>query len=66
LTPDGRFTFFETNPLPGLTPTSSFPLSLAGEGVTFPELCEELVLRALRFHGRVVPGDGSGAAGGER
>ncbi len=66
LTPDGRFTFFETNPLPGLTPTSSYPLSLAGEGVTFPELCEELVLRALRFHDRSVPGDGAGEAGGER
>ncbi|MEX2550651.1 MAG: hypothetical protein WD638_10515 [Nitriliruptoraceae bacterium] len=60
LTPEGRFTFFETNPLPGLTPTSSFPLSLAGEGVTFPQLCEELVLRALRAHGRGVPGDQDG------
>jgi D-alanine-D-alanine ligase len=52
LGPDGRFTFFETNPLPGLTPTSSYPLSLAGDGITFPQLCEELVLRALRGHGR--------------
>jgi len=61
LRPDGRFTFFETNPLPGLTPTSSYPLSLAGEGVRFPELCEELVLRALRAHGRsTVDGAGEG------
>jgi D-alanine-D-alanine ligase len=52
LGPDGRFTFFETNPLPGLTPTSSYPLSMAGEGMTFPHLCEELVLRALRSRGR--------------
>ena len=47
LGPDGRFTFFETNPLPGMTPTSSYPLSVGGAGVTFPELCEELVVRAL-------------------
>jgi len=60
LAPDGRFTFFETNPLPGLTPTSSYPLSLAGEGVTFPELCEELVRCALRSHGRAAFGDAAG------
>lgn len=55
LLPDGRFTFFETNPLPGLTPTSSYPLSLAADGITFPQLCEELVIRALVTHGRPVP-----------
>ncbi len=55
LLPDGRFTFFETNPLPGLTPTSSYPLSLAADGITFPRLCEELVIRALVTHGRPVP-----------
>ncbi|MFO7959970.1 MAG: hypothetical protein R6U94_03375 [Nitriliruptoraceae bacterium] len=55
LLPDGRFTFFETNPLPGLTPTSSYPLSLAADGITFPRLCEELVIRALINHGRPVP-----------
>jgi D-alanine-D-alanine ligase len=54
LGPDGRFAFFETNPLPGMTPTSSYPLSLAAEGVTFPQLCEELVARALARHGRIV------------
>jgi D-alanine-D-alanine ligase len=52
LGPDGRFAFFETNPLPGMTPTSSYPLSLAGAGLTFPQVCEELVGRALRRHGR--------------
>jgi D-alanine-D-alanine ligase len=57
LTPDGRFNFFETNPLPGMTPTSSYPLSVGAEGVTFPELCEELVLRAVRRAG------GTAAAG---
>jgi D-alanine-D-alanine ligase len=54
LTPGGRFHFFETNPLPGMTPTSSYPLSLGAEGVTFPEVCEQLVLRALRRAGREV------------
>lgn len=47
LAPDGEFHCFETNPLPGLTPTSSYPLSAAGQGITFPQLCEELVLRAV-------------------
>ena len=54
LTPDGRFLFLETNPLPGMTPRSSFPLSAAAEGVTFPELCEDIVVRALRRAGRSV------------
>lgn len=44
---DGRFRFFEVNPLPGLTPTSSYPLSAAADGIDFPQLCEELALRAL-------------------
>lgn len=54
LQPDGTFTFLETNPLPGLTPTSSYPLSLAADGVTFPQMCEELVLRALVARGHPV------------
>ena len=53
LGPDGRFTFFETNPLPGLTPTSSYPLSALAEGLEFPQLCEELVIRALRGAGKL-------------
>lgn len=48
LTPDGRFTFFEVNPLPGLTPTSSYPISALAHGVQFPQLCEDLAMRALR------------------
>ncbi len=47
LGPDGRFTFFEVNPLPGLTPTSSYPISALAEGIDFPELCEQIALRAL-------------------
>ncbi|MEX1163118.1 MAG: hypothetical protein WEB03_06010, partial [Nitriliruptor sp.] len=60
LTADGRFHFLETNPLPGMTPTSSYPLSLGAEGVTFPELCEELVVRALRRAGREVAASAAG------
>jgi D-alanine-D-alanine ligase len=48
LGPDGRFTFFEVNPLPGLTPTSSYPISALAEGIEFPQLCEEIARRALR------------------
>lgn len=53
---DGRFRFFEINPLPGLTPTSSYPLSAAAEGIEFPQLCEELVMRALAAAPRSTPG----------
>lgn len=55
LGPDGRFMFFETNPLPGMTPTSSYPLSTRADGIEFPQLCEELVIRALRRAGRSTP-----------
>lgn len=50
----GEITFLEVNPLPGLTPTSSYPLSVAGAGIDFPRLCEELVVRALRRAGTDV------------
>lgn len=54
LAPDGRLVFLETNPLPGMTPRSSFPLSASVSGVSFPELCEEIVVRALHRAGRSV------------
>jgi D-alanine-D-alanine ligase len=54
LAPDGRLVFLETNPLPGMTSRSSFPLSAATSGVSFPELCEDIVVRALRRAGRSV------------
>lgn len=54
LGPDGRFAFFEVNPLPGFTPTSSYPVSALAEGIAFPRLCEELAVRALRRAGRRV------------
>lgn len=52
LAPDGRLVFLETNPLPGMTTRSSFPLSAAASGVSFPELCEDIVVRALHRAGR--------------
>ena len=49
---DGRLTFFEINPLPGLTPTSSYPISALADGIEFPQLCEDLAVRALRRSSR--------------
>lgn len=57
---DGSFTFFEVNPLPGLTPTSSYPISALAEGLDFPHLCEEIAVRALRRTGRTLSGSGGG------
>ncbi|TVP68944.1 MAG: ATP-grasp domain-containing protein [Nitriliruptor sp.] len=54
LAADGRLVFLETNPLPGMTPRSSYPMSAAAEGMSFPELCEDIVVRALRRAGRSV------------
>lgn len=47
LDPAGRWWFLETNPLPGLTPTSSYPISAAAGGLPFPALCAELVRLAV-------------------
>lgn len=43
----GRAWFLETNPLPGMTPTSSYPISAAAAGLAFPELCHQLVQLAV-------------------
>lgn len=43
----GRAWFLETNPLPGMTPTSSYPISTAAGGLAFPELCHRLVQLAV-------------------
>lgn len=51
-TDDGRLLFLETNPLPGMTERSSFPLSIGAEGVGFPAVCEWLVAAALDRAGR--------------
>lgn len=54
LDPHGRLWFFELNPLPGLTPTSSYPISAAAEGIDFPQLCHQLVQRAVARPGRAT------------
>lgn len=49
----------EANALPGLTANSLLPKAGAAAGLSFPELCEEIALLALRR--RVgTPGDASG------
>lgn len=41
------FLFNEVNTMPGFTPISGFPKMWAASGVTYPELCDELVEVAL-------------------
>lgn len=63
LDPQGRWWFFEVNPLPGMTPTSSYPISAAAAGLDFPHLCEELVRRAvLEVEALPAPPMGTGRA----
>ncbi len=45
---DGSFWCLEGNSLPGMTATSLVPKAAAAAGIEFPELCERLVLAALR------------------
>lgn len=54
LAPDGRLVFLETNPLPGMTTRSSFPLAAAAYGLSFSQVCEAIVVQALRRAGRSV------------
>ena len=41
--PDGRIYCLEANTLPGMTPTSLIPQEAAALGISYPELCEELI-----------------------
>ena len=46
--PDGRgFLVNELNTMPGFTPKSMFPMMWAATGMSYPELCDELVSLAL-------------------
>jgi D-alanine-D-alanine ligase len=45
---DGSFWCLEANSLPGMTATSLVPKAAAAAGIEFAELCERLVLAALR------------------
>ena len=40
---DGRLYCLEANTLPGMTPTSLIPQEAAALGISYPELCEELI-----------------------
>lgn len=43
----GQAWFLEVNTLPGMTPASLIPKSAAHEGISYPELCEKIVLLSL-------------------
>jgi D-alanine-D-alanine ligase len=47
MTEDGSLFCLEANTLPGMTQTSLIPQGAAAAGVSFPELCEKIVLSAL-------------------
>lgn len=40
---EGQFVFLECNPLPGMTPSSFLPVAAKAAGLSFPELCDEIV-----------------------
>ena len=43
VTPDGTPYFLEINTLPGMTPTSLLPQEAAAVGMSYNQLCEEIV-----------------------
>jgi D-alanine-D-alanine ligase len=53
---EGRAWCLEANALPGLTAHSLLPKAGAAAGLSFPELCEEIVRLALRRRGRTGGG----------
>ena len=44
---DGKAWCLEVNTLPGMTPNSLIPKAAAVEGMSYPELCEQIVLLSL-------------------
>ena len=38
----------EANTLPGMTPTSLFPQEAAAVGLSYPDLCEKIVLESIK------------------
>ncbi|MBQ9492393.1 MAG: D-alanine--D-alanine ligase [Oscillibacter sp.] len=48
----GRFWCLEVNSLPGLTGASLVPKEAAAIGMTYPQLCEEIVKQSLRLNRR--------------
>ncbi len=51
MSPEGEFYCLEANTLPGMTGTSLIPQAAAAAGITFPELCERIVMLALASRG---------------
>jgi D-alanine-D-alanine ligase len=48
MTDDGSLYCLEANTLPGMTQTSLIPQAAQAAGISFPELCERIVLEATR------------------
>jgi D-alanine-D-alanine ligase len=48
---DGEFYCLEANTLPGMTGTSLVPQAAGAAGISFPELCERIVMLALEGDG---------------
>ena len=55
MTSDGQFYCLEANTLPGMTATSLVPQAAAAAGITFPELCEQIVLLAVDTQANFPP-----------
>lgn len=53
--PGGRVVLLEVNTLPGMTPTSLYPDGARAAGISFEQLVEQLVRRALGRGGRAAP-----------
>ena len=47
VTEDGTPYFLEINTLPGMTPTSLVPQEAAAVGISYSELCEQIIAAAL-------------------
>ena len=45
---DGKPWCLEVNTLPGMTPTSLFPQEAAAVGMSYPDLCETIVLESMK------------------
>ena len=52
VTSDNRVYFLEVNTLPGMTPTSLVPQEAAQVGISYEELCEQIVEDALAMRGQ--------------
>ncbi|MEX2179812.1 MAG: D-alanine--D-alanine ligase [Gemmatimonadaceae bacterium] len=54
MTEDGSLFCLEANTLPGMTQTSLIPQGAAAAGISFPELCERIVLAAPGVEGAAL------------